>query len=168
MSVWEGNENKQINIDSCDVYVEKRSKVTLLTVNTECNFLHFSMFVFYNECQLNSTKMVLIMGDSVETSFIPNRSNCTKVRRYVSSTDNVKQGATEHPVQHYVIQFYSGSNKPDLAIISCKTKETVIHFIGDRYYLFSKKLTRTEADVVLNMLRKKCQSTGWVRPFPKK
>lgn len=171
LNVWNADGSREVDTKNCNAYTSQQNGVTVLTVNKECHFLHFSMFAFYNECKQNPGRQIQIVGEGVEVDFEANKANCHKVNnevfdqnaQRVASNDSVKRKAAQN---RYVIQFYSGKTSPVVNQIQCKTDKVTINKLEETYYLLSPNFTRKQASAELSRLKEKCASSGWVRLHP--
>lgn len=184
MSVWKKNGGNEINTEHCNVYLDESGTTRTLLVNTGCNFLHFSVFAFYKECEISPNTDVQIIGEGVSTSFTSNRRNCKKisdllgeeqlVKDEIQSPIFIKGQDTTPPTnknvnrKQYVIQFYAGSKPPKLKGIPCLIDSASVKQINGMYYVLSDVLDKKKAKETLSALKQKCNTSAWVRSYPLK
>ncbi|WP_413284137.1 hypothetical protein [Vibrio sp. MA40-2] len=185
LDVWRASGNRAVITENCNAYTGDQGGMKVVIVNERCNLLHFSMFVFYNECQYYRDNLVKILGKETETLFIANDANCNKVyqqlpeNKYNQNKTEIVQPvnamskqvkkSTQSSIQsnniQYVIQFYSGFEVPNLKELNCRIKNTSVKKINGRYYLMSGAFNYNDAKMILGILKNRCDSTAWIRPI---
>lgn len=168
---------------NCQVKVNT-DEVKEFVLSEACNLPWFTRFVVSKECEIKSQASIHISNHSIQTYFSISPALCRGIDDVsiakAEAVNDQKQPLRleEDPAARiksvvkqtgndevYVAQFYAGENKPNLDNFSCIGEDLTLNYIGNKYYLFSNKMSLDNAKKVTTFAANSCQIEGWVRPL---